>query len=171
MVFCSGLWCSVVVYSEPWCSVVVYSEPWWSVVVYIEPWCSVVVYSEPWCSVVVYSEPWWSVVVYSEPWCSVVVYSGPRGSPLQTVLSEIRAWLDAHPREVVILSFSHFLGLNQELHMLLITAIRAAFATKLCPKTVRLVARGQRLAVSDSYAKHANSIIRVRLSSVCCVQR
>ncbi|CAL8271592.1 unnamed protein product [Boreogadus saida] len=54
---------------------------------------------------------------------------------VETVLTEIRAWLDTHPREVVILSFSHFLGLNQELHMLLITAIRAAFATKLCPKT------------------------------------
>ncbi|KAG7276304.1 hypothetical protein CRUP_015627 [Coryphaenoides rupestris] len=60
---------------------------------------------------------------------------------VETVLSEIRAWLDAHPREVVILSFSHFLGLNQELHMLLITAIRAAFATKLCPKTESVTLR------------------------------
>jgi hypothetical protein len=81
---------------------------------------------------------WWSLMVYCEPWWSEVTCGGllpPCGSP-QTVLTEIRAWLDTHPREVVILSFSHFLGLNQELHMLLITAIRAAFATKLCPKTV-----------------------------------
>ena len=76
-----------------------------------------------------------SLMVYSEPWWSEVTLP-PCGS-LQTVLTEIRAWLDTHPREVVILSFSHFLGLNQELHMLLITAIRTAFATKLCPKTVK----------------------------------
>lgn len=59
--------------------------------------------------------------------------------PRQTVLMEIREWLDAHPKEVVILSFSHFLGLSQELHMLLLTTIRNVFTSKLCPKTVRLL--------------------------------
>ncbi|CAN9500259.1 unnamed protein product [Ophioblennius macclurei] len=53
---------------------------------------------------------------------------------VETVLMEIGQWLDAHPKEVVILSFSHFLGLSQELHMLLISTIRNVFAAKLCPK-------------------------------------
>lgn len=53
---------------------------------------------------------------------------------VETVLKEIREWLDAHPREVVLLSFSHFLGLDHELHMLLITTIRNVFTSKMCPK-------------------------------------
>lgn len=53
---------------------------------------------------------------------------------VETVLIEIREWLDAHPREVVILSFSHFLGLSQELHMRLLRTIRNIFTSKLCPK-------------------------------------
>lgn len=56
--------------------------------------------------------------------------------PRQSVLMEIREWLDGHPKEVVILSFSHFLGLSQELHTLLIATIRNIFCSKLCPKTV-----------------------------------
>lgn len=59
--------------------------------------------------------------------------------PWQSVLVEIREWLDAHPREVVILSFSHFLGLSQELHTLLITTIRNIFCSKLCPTTVTIL--------------------------------
>lgn len=50
----------------------------------------------------------------------------------------MREWLDAHPREVVVLSFSHFLALTPELHSVLLTRIRSIFASKLCPKTVRL---------------------------------
>ncbi|XP_036396968.1 PI-PLC X domain-containing protein 1-like [Megalops cyprinoides] len=60
---------------------------------------------------------------------------------VETVLKEIREWLDAHPREVVILSFSHFLGLNQELHSLLIETIRKVFITKLCPKRETITLR------------------------------
>lgn len=60
---------------------------------------------------------------------------------VQTVLLEIREWLDAHPGEVVILSFSHFLGLSQELHMLLLTTIRNTFSCKICPKTEPLTLR------------------------------
>ncbi|XP_067368237.1 PI-PLC X domain-containing protein 1 isoform X2 [Channa argus] len=60
---------------------------------------------------------------------------------VETVLMEIREWLDAHPKEVVILSFSHFLGLTQELHMLLLTTIRNVFTPKLCPKTEVLTLR------------------------------
>ncbi|XP_036426607.1 PI-PLC X domain-containing protein 1 [Colossoma macropomum] len=54
---------------------------------------------------------------------------------VETVLKEIKAWLDAHPKEIVILSFSHFLGLSQELHTLLISTIKNVFDSKLCPKT------------------------------------
>ncbi|XP_070402003.1 uncharacterized protein [Nothobranchius furzeri] len=54
---------------------------------------------------------------------------------VETVLKEINDWLDAHPKEVVILSFSHFLGLNQDLHVLLLMTIRTIFTSKLCPKT------------------------------------
>ncbi|KAF7711940.1 PI-PLC X domain-containing protein 1 [Silurus meridionalis] len=53
---------------------------------------------------------------------------------VETVLKEIRTWLDAHPKEIVILSFSHFLGLSQELHALLISTIKSIFNSKLCPK-------------------------------------
>ncbi|XP_056133666.1 PI-PLC X domain-containing protein 1 [Lampris incognitus] len=60
---------------------------------------------------------------------------------VETVLTEVREWLDAHPREVVILSFSHFLGLTQELHMQLITTIRNVFSSKLCPKTATVTLR------------------------------
>lgn len=54
----------------------------------------------------------------------------------QIVLKEIREWLDVHPKEVVILSFSHFLGLSQELHTLLVSTIKSVFGSKLCPKMV-----------------------------------
>ncbi|XP_056109955.1 PI-PLC X domain-containing protein 1 isoform X1 [Rhinichthys klamathensis goyatoka] len=52
---------------------------------------------------------------------------------VEKVLKEIREWLDVHPKEVVILSFSHFLGLNQELHTLLVSTIKSVFDSKLCP--------------------------------------
>ncbi|XP_017278905.1 PI-PLC X domain-containing protein 1 isoform X2 [Kryptolebias marmoratus] len=60
---------------------------------------------------------------------------------VQTVLKDIKDWLDVHPKEVVILSFSHFLSLNQELHILLLTTIRNIFTSKLCPKTEVLTLR------------------------------
>ncbi len=56
----------------------------------------------------------------------------------QMVLKEIREWLDVHPKEVVILSFSHFLGLSQELHTLLVSTVKSVFDSKLCPKMVRI---------------------------------
>uniref|UniRef100_A0A4W5LQM8 Phosphatidylinositol-specific phospholipase C, X domain containing 1 n=1 Tax=Hucho hucho TaxID=62062 RepID=A0A4W5LQM8_9TELE len=54
---------------------------------------------------------------------------------VETVLQEIRSWLDVHSREVVLLSFSHFLGLNQDLHTGLISTIRTIFTARLCPTT------------------------------------
>ncbi|XP_052414345.1 PI-PLC X domain-containing protein 1 [Carassius gibelio] len=53
---------------------------------------------------------------------------------VEMVLKEIGEWLDVHPKEVVILSFSHFLGLSQELHTLLVSTIKSVFDSKLCPK-------------------------------------
>ncbi|XP_075901417.1 PI-PLC X domain-containing protein 1 isoform X2 [Nelusetta ayraudi] len=60
---------------------------------------------------------------------------------VETVLTEINEWMDAHPKEVVILSFSHFLGLNPELHGLLLTTLHNIFTSKLCPKTEVLTLR------------------------------
>nr|XP_023999245.1 PI-PLC X domain-containing protein 1-like [Salvelinus alpinus] len=57
---------------------------------------------------------------------------------VETVLQEIRSWLDVHTREVVLLSFSHFLGLNQDLHTGLISTIRTIFTSRLCPTTGHL---------------------------------
>ncbi|XP_060723371.1 PI-PLC X domain-containing protein 1 [Tachysurus vachellii] len=72
---------------------------------------------------------------------------------VETVLKEIRTWLDVHPKEIVILSFSHFLGLSQELHTLLISTIKSVFNSKLCPKTDVVTLRslwssGQQVIVS-----------------------
>ncbi|GAA6077694.1 PI-PLC X domain-containing protein 1 [Tachysurus ichikawai] len=72
---------------------------------------------------------------------------------VETVLKEIRTWLDVHPKEIVILSFSHFLGLSQELHTLLISTIKCVFNSKLCPKTDVVTLRslwssGQQVIVS-----------------------
>ncbi|XP_026854653.1 PI-PLC X domain-containing protein 1 isoform X1 [Electrophorus electricus] len=53
---------------------------------------------------------------------------------VETVLKEITAWLDVHPKEIVVLSFSHFLGLSQDLHALLISTIKSVFNSRLCPK-------------------------------------
>ncbi|XP_061680457.1 PI-PLC X domain-containing protein 1 [Syngnathoides biaculeatus] len=53
---------------------------------------------------------------------------------VETVLGEIRQWLDAHPKEALVLSFSHFLDVSRELHALLLATIRNVFASKLCPK-------------------------------------
>uniref|UniRef100_A0A3Q0RA12 Phosphatidylinositol-specific phospholipase C, X domain containing 1 n=1 Tax=Amphilophus citrinellus TaxID=61819 RepID=A0A3Q0RA12_AMPCI len=60
---------------------------------------------------------------------------------VEMVLKEIRDWLDVHPKEVLILSFSHFLGLSQELHAVLLATIRSSFTSKLCPKTEALTLR------------------------------
>ncbi|KAM7410468.1 hypothetical protein PAMA_001756 [Pampus argenteus] len=75
---------------------------------------------------------------YMKPLIRPFVY---KWAKTQTVLGEIRQWLDAHPKEVIILSFSHFLGLSQELHMTLLTAIRNIFTSKLCPKMEALSLR------------------------------
>ncbi|MBN3299639.1 PLCX1 protein, partial [Amia calva] len=67
--------------------------------------------------------------------CDLYFYHGVYTTvTVEAVLKEIREWLDVHPKEVVILSFSHFLALNQELHSHLIDSIKSIFVSKLCPK-------------------------------------
>lgn len=78
----------------------------------------------------------------------------------QTVLMEIREWLDAHPKEVVILSFSHFLALTQELHVLLLTTIRNIFTVKLCPKTVQLLLQLTRIGL-EIYLSFSTQPIKI----------
>ncbi|XP_067314553.1 PI-PLC X domain-containing protein 1 [Pseudorasbora parva] len=73
---------------------------------------------------------------------------------VEIVLKEIREWLDVHPKEVVILSFSHFIGLSQELHTLLVSTIMSVFDSKLCPKMEHVTLRtlwGQGHQVIVSY--------------------
>ncbi|XP_051986078.1 PI-PLC X domain-containing protein 1-like isoform X1 [Xyrauchen texanus] len=60
---------------------------------------------------------------------------------VEMVLKEIRKWLDVHPKEVVILSFSHFLGLCQDRHSMLVSTIKSVFDSKLCPETDRVTLR------------------------------
>ncbi|KAG1942506.1 PI-PLC X domain-containing protein [Pimephales promelas] len=60
---------------------------------------------------------------------------------VEKVLKEIREWLDVHPKEVVILSFSHFLDLNQERHTQLVSTIKSVFDSKLCPIMDRVTLR------------------------------
>ncbi|KAL4656496.1 PI-PLC X domain-containing protein 1-like [Arapaima gigas] len=54
---------------------------------------------------------------------------------VEAVLREIKEWLDIHLREVVILSFSHFQDLDDELHNHLTETIKNIFTSKLCPRT------------------------------------
>ncbi|XP_049575158.1 PI-PLC X domain-containing protein 1 isoform X1 [Syngnathus scovelli] len=54
---------------------------------------------------------------------------------VEAVLLEIRKWLDNHPNEVVILSFSHFLDIDNNRHIRLVNTIRKIFSGKLCPRT------------------------------------
>ncbi|XP_061895291.1 PI-PLC X domain-containing protein 1 isoform X1 [Entelurus aequoreus] len=76
---------------------------------------------------------------------------------VETVLGEIREWLDSRPKEVLILSFSHFLDVSCEQHLLLLTSIRSIFSSKLCPETDTLTLRklwseGRQVIVSYEHA-------------------
>lgn len=50
-------------------------------------------------------------------------------------LSSVAAWLESHPKEIVILACSHFEGISESLHQLFIFSLRRLFGSKLCPKT------------------------------------
>ncbi|XP_077391236.1 PI-PLC X domain-containing protein 1 [Festucalex cinctus] len=53
---------------------------------------------------------------------------------VEKIMLEIREWMDAHPKEVVILSLSHFLGLSNQHHIRLLDTIRQVFRSILCPR-------------------------------------
>ncbi|XP_057696454.1 PI-PLC X domain-containing protein 1 [Corythoichthys intestinalis] len=81
---------------------------------------------------------------------------------VETVLAEICSWLDAHPKEVVVLSFSHFLDVSDQLHMQLLCKIRNIFASKITPRmktpTLRkLWSLGHQVIVSYEHAAMAAS--------------
>ncbi|XP_051783055.1 PI-PLC X domain-containing protein 1-like isoform X2 [Erpetoichthys calabaricus] len=62
-------------------------------------------------------------------------------SVTQMVLNEISTWLEEHKREVVILSFSHFLCFNQQLHKHLIQLVQTVFHKRLCPRNGEVTLR------------------------------
>lgn len=52
---------------------------------------------------------------------------------LETLVSVV-AWLESHPREVVILALSHFEGIDDKLHHAFIHSLKKLFGSKLCPR-------------------------------------
>ncbi|XP_035249960.1 PI-PLC X domain-containing protein 1-like [Anguilla anguilla] len=61
-----------------------------------------------------------------------VIYTS---STVLETLEKIAAWLDSHPKEVVILACSHFEGLSEERHERFIFNLKRIFGQKLCPRT------------------------------------
>ncbi|XP_070711465.1 PI-PLC X domain-containing protein 1 [Pempheris klunzingeri] len=51
---------------------------------------------------------------------------------VKEALDELATWLDAHPKEIVIISCSHFESLNDEDHVHLVEFIITLFGKKLC---------------------------------------
>ncbi|AWP11397.1 putative PI-PLC X domain-containing protein 1-like [Scophthalmus maximus] len=78
-------------------------------------------------------------------------------------LSSVAAWLESHPREVVILACSHFEGMDDRCHESFIFHLKELFGSKLCPRTEsaltlrRLWASGYQVILtydSQSAARH-----------------
>ncbi|XP_060776132.1 PI-PLC X domain-containing protein 1 [Neoarius graeffei] len=57
-------------------------------------------------------------------------------------LNTVAAWLSAHPKEVIILSCSHFEGLSEDLHEEFIYSLKKIFGSKLCPSKADVTLRG-----------------------------
>ena len=55
---------------------------------------------------------------------------------MQEALEELATWLDAHPKEIVIVSCSHFESLNHRDHTRLVEYIISLFGEKLCSSQV-----------------------------------
>lgn len=55
---------------------------------------------------------------------------------VQEALGELATWLDAHPKEIVIISCSHFESLTDEDHVNLVEFIITLFGNKLWPSEV-----------------------------------
>lgn len=61
---------------------------------------------------------------------------------VQEALEELVTWLDAHPKEILIVSCSHFDLLHHRDHTRLVEYIISLFGKKLCsPQVVRLEER------------------------------
>lgn len=56
---------------------------------------------------------------------------------MQEALEELATWLDAHPKEMVIVSCSHFESLTPTDHTNLVEYILSLFGEKLCSSQVR----------------------------------
>lgn len=54
----------------------------------------------------------------------------------QDTLKIVAMWLSAHPKEIIILSCSHFEGLSEKLHEEFIYSLKMIFGSKLCPSNV-----------------------------------
>ncbi|XP_061571665.1 PI-PLC X domain-containing protein 1-like [Cololabis saira] len=72
---------------------------------------------------------------------------------VKEALNELATWLDAHPKEIVIIAFSHFESLTEDDHLDLVDFIMWLFSRKLCPSqdvpTLRSCwSKGQQVIVS-----------------------
>ncbi|OWF55842.1 PI-PLC X domain-containing protein 3-like isoform X1 [Mizuhopecten yessoensis] len=55
------------------------------------------------------------------------------GAKVSTCLDEVNAFLDKHPKEVIILNFSHFYSMSNTDHVNLLTMLTDKFGSKMCP--------------------------------------
>ncbi|XP_060723373.1 PI-PLC X domain-containing protein 1 isoform X2 [Tachysurus vachellii] len=60
----------------------------------------------------------------------------------QDTLNTVATWLSAHPKEIIILSCSHFEGLSEKLHEEFIYSLKKIFGSKLCPSKADVTLRG-----------------------------
>ncbi|MEQ2252766.1 hypothetical protein ILYODFUR_025248 [Ilyodon furcidens] len=72
---------------------------------------------------------------------------------VKEALEELALWLDAHPKEIIIISCSHFESLTDEDHIQLVEFIMSLFSKKLCfskavPTLRSCWSRGQQVIVS-----------------------
>lgn len=72
---------------------------------------------------------------------------------VKEALDELATWLDAHPKEIVIISCSHFESMTDEDHAHLVDFILSLFSKKLCasqdiPSLSSCWSRGQQLIVA-----------------------
>lgn len=66
----------------------------------------------------------------SEPVCDV---HGLYGASISSLLGEISQFLNAHPKEVVLLDFNHFYNISAAQHQQIVNGIISLFGSKLCP--------------------------------------
>ncbi len=58
---------------------------------------------------------------------------------MQEALDELATWLDDHPKEIVIISCSHFESLTDDDHIHLVDFIIRLFGIKLCSSQVTVL--------------------------------